>query len=232
MLDLIKRIIIFAIGVYIIVFIGRTLFGDFSFTRFSKDVSGAIGELRSIGDIGKRATSTQNSGFIPNGTGSNNTAYGNTGDNVTATTKGSENAVSLRNLSRGNIVSVGQLIDGSAPGSWFFDGVSVVRFYDDRGSLLGISQMRAQGDTKNSVVPFTAVAQFTRGSSDTGVAVFEKANTTGIAKNDARYAFPITYPVRNNKNSTNTNTNTVNTTNNTQTNTQGNNVLPSPSITR
>ena len=241
MLDLIKRIIIFGIGVYVIIFIGRTLFGDFSFTRFSKDISDAAKELSSIGRIGQNSTSSRNNINTSNTNtdinfGSNNTfnTVSDTPTKPNETTKGSENAVSLRNLSRGNIVAQGQVIDGSAPGNWFFDGVSVVRFYDDRGSLLGTSQMRAQGDTKNSVVAFTVVAQFTQGSAETGTAVFEKANTTGLAKNDARYAFPITYPVRNNTNNTNTqNTNTVNSnTVNTQTNTQSNNGLPSPSITR
>lgn len=233
MLDFIKRLIIFAIGVYIIVFIGRTIFSDFSFTAFSKDLSGAAKELSGIGRIGQNSTSSRNYGSNSNINYSTN----NTGDNSPTkpneTTKGAENAVSLRNLSRGNIVAPGQIIDGTAPGAWFYEGVSTVRFYDDRGTLLGTSQMRAQGDPKSAVVPFTAVAQFAQGFAQTGVAVFEKANTTGLAKEDVRYAFPITYPVRNNTNNTNTqNTNTVNNNVYTQTNTQSNTGLPTPVITR
>lgn len=208
MLDLIKRIIIFAIGTYIIIFIGKTLFGDFSLTRFSKDISGAAKEIQSIGKLGQASTSTKR---VTDATNPSFNRFDNdntSSTNPIVTTKGFENSINLRNLSRGNMVSPGQTIEGSAPSSWFYENVSMARFYNEQGGLLGNAQMRATGDTSVAgSVPFTVIAQFTQGYAQTGYVVFEKANVGATVAGAARYAFPITYPVRNsgaNTGSTNT----------------------------
>jgi hypothetical protein len=102
--------------------------------------------------------------------------------------------------------------------------------------------MRAQADTtKSTRVPFTVVAQFTQGYAETGYVVFEKANAGGQTKNDAHYAFPITYPIKNGVTNPTSNTgttfsqpqttNTQNTNNPTNSN-QGSNTLGAPVVNR
>lgn len=190
MLDLIKKLVIFAIGFYFILFFARTFLGGVSATGFAKDITGALGEFRKLGQMG----SSTNSGFNwGNPTGSN---YAQNPGGQAVSSKGSEGAVVFVNLSRGNMVSPGQNILGNMRGDWFYEGVATARFLDEYGKQIGMTQVVAESNTNvKTQVPFSVVARFTQGSAQTGYLVIEKANTTGDKTKDAWVTTPITYPV-------------------------------------
>jgi hypothetical protein len=209
MLDLIKKLVIFAIGFYFILFFARTFLGGVSATGFAKDISGALGEFRKLGQMG----SSTNSGFGWGGPSGSNSAQNPTGQ--TTSSKGSDGAVVFVNLSRGNMVSPGQNILGNMRGDWFYEGVATARFLDEYGKQIGMTQVVAESNTNvKTQVPFSVVARFTQGGSQAGYLVIEKANTTGDKKKDAWVTIPITYPVAagyNQPTNTNSNTGTQNT---------------------
>jgi hypothetical protein len=120
MLDLLKRIVIFGIGIYAILFFGKLFFGNFSLNAFTTDLKGAVEDIHSIGQIGRNSSSSARS---------NSNSYDTANSqNPIVTTKGSESAITIKNLSRGNMVSPGDVIDGLALSSWFYEGVSTARF--------------------------------------------------------------------------------------------------------
>jgi hypothetical protein len=184
MFDFLKRLILFAIGLYLIIFFAKIIFNEFSLTGIATDITGSLNEFQKIG-----GQNSSTGGYT----------YGGSGSANLVTSKGAERAVTLSNLSRGNMIKNGDVIDGSAPGTWFFQGVSTARFYDESGTEIGVSQMLARGDTKTAAqVPFIATVQFRQGyNSQTGYVSFENANTSGDPKKLLRFVLPITYPVEN-----------------------------------
>ncbi len=206
MLDLIKKIVIFAIGFYFVLFFARTFLGGVSATGFAKDLTGALSEFRKLGQMG----SSTNSGW---GSFSANGTQGAGGQ--TLSSKGSDGAVIFVNLSRGNMVAPGQNILGNMRSDWFYEGVATARFLDEYGKQIGMTQVIAESNTNvKTQVPFSLVARFAQGGAQTGYLVIEKANTTGDKTKDAWISMPITYPVAASYNQTGG-------ANNAQTNTSG-----------
>jgi hypothetical protein len=202
MLDLIKKLVIFAIGFYFVLFFARTFLGGVSATGFAKDITGALGEFRKLGQMG-----SSTGGFSWGGSSANGTQ--NPGGQ-TVSSKGSDGAVVFVNLSRGNMVSPGQNILGNMRGDWFYEGVATARFLDEYGKQIGMTQVVAESNSNvKTQVPFSVVARFTQGGAQTGYLVIEKANTTGDKTKDAWVTISITYPVANSYSqpvSTNSNT--------------------------
>ena len=187
MLDLIKKLVIFAVGFYFVLFFARAFLGGISATGFAKDITGALGEFRKLGQIG----SSTNSGW---GTFTGNSAQNPGGQTVSS--KGSSGAVVFVNLARGNTVSPSQNILGNMRGDWFYEGVATARFLDEYGKQIGMTQVVAESNTNvKTQVPFSVVARFNQGGAQTGYLVIEKANTTGDKTKDAWVTIPITYPV-------------------------------------
>ena len=202
MLDLIKKLVIFAIGFYFILFFARAFLGGVSATGFAKDITSALGEFRKLGQMG----SSTNSGW---GTFTGNSTQNPGGQAVSS--KGSDGAVVFINLSKGNMVSPGQNILGNMRGDWFYEGVATARFLDEYGKQIGMTQVVAESNTNvKTQVPFSVVARFVQGNAQTGYLVIEKANTTGDKTKDAWVTIPITYPVAAGYNQP-ANTNTSNT---------------------
>jgi hypothetical protein len=183
--ELIKKIILLVVGLWFILYFSRIIFAQFNVGDSFREIGSSLAEIRKLGQGASSTNSTNNNG---------NTR---TNDRRQSSV-GSEKAVVLGNLSRGNIVSPREPINGIAPATWFYEGVSTARFLDEDGRQLGVSQMVQQGDLQaTGQVSFIVTPQFTQGSAQTGYVVFEKVNTTNDAKKDAWFTLPITYPVRN-----------------------------------
>jgi hypothetical protein len=183
-----QKILLIGISLFFLMYFSKIILGNFKPSNAFKEIGASLDEIRKIGQGGSNAGKA--------GTG----AASKTGAAIskTASTPGSERAISLSNLSRGNIVSPGQPINGLAPATWFYEGIATVRFLDEDGQQVGVSQMVQQGDSKaTGQVPFIATPQFGSDYSKTGFILFEKTNQTGDSKKDAWFVLPITYPIKN-----------------------------------
>jgi hypothetical protein len=192
MLDFIKRLVLFAIGFYIVIFLARNTLGGLSFSGVAKDITGALKEFQKIGS---GANNTWSNG---NGTGSSSLSR------FTKTSKGAEKSVEFINLSRGEMVGEKTTIIGNINKAWLFENVGTARFLDEVGKVLGTAQIVADGiPTPDGKLPFSVLPQFSQGTAKTGYIVIEKVNNTGEGKNDAWFTLPITYPVSSTNNTSN-----------------------------
>ena len=186
MWELIKKLIIFAIGLYFIMFFARVIFNNFSITNIAKDFTSALGEFRTLGQNGS------NKSIL--GDSSNQKA---TTTKYTKTSTGAASAVTFTNISSGNMVSVKEPVLGNIKSTWLFEGVTSALFLDEEGKQIGVAQVVADGlaGPNADMVPFSIYPQFNQGNAKTGFIVVEKVNTTGKSSSDAWVTMRITYPV-------------------------------------
>lgn len=185
--ELFQKLIILIVGLFFVMYFSKIIFAQYNVGNSFKSIGSSLAEIRKLGQAGNTST----------GTGSNSNNASSNGDKR-ASSVGSEQAISLGNLFRGNIVSPSEPINGLAPASWFYEGVSTARFLDEDGKQIGVAQMVQQGDIKaTGQVPFIVTPQFSQGDAKTGFVLFEKVNTTNDSKKDAWFTLPITYPIKN-----------------------------------
>jgi len=102
--------------------------------------------------------------------------------------------IKLNNLVAEATISSPLAIEGSARGTWFFEGSFPVKVLDESGQELGRGIAQAQGSwMTEDFVPFKAVIMFTRPTSSIGSVVLEKDNPSGLAQNDQKIALPIKF---------------------------------------
>lgn len=187
MLDFLKRAVIFVIGVYILLIVARIVFSQLPLSDFAKGISELRSSLQSIGGGGSSRTSS----------GSTNGTKTTTTQTVATpkTTKGFEKAITLK-INRGEMVRDGEIIDGVAPTSWFYEGTFSIKFVDEKGNEVGRTQSRSSSSVDSKNTAFIAqVIINDKYTTQTGYAVFQKANITGNSKNDAQFVWPITFPI-------------------------------------
>lgn len=185
MLDFLKRAVIFVIGVYILLIVVRVVFSQLPMTDLAKGIAELRTSLRSIGSGGSSTSGTS----FPTKSGTTQTAV------IPKTTKGFEKALTLK-INRGEMLHDGEIIDGIAPTSWFYEGTFSIKFVDEKGVEVGRTQSKASGsmDAKNTAFIAQVIIN-DKYTTQTGYAVFQKANVSGNSKNDAQYVWPITFPV-------------------------------------
>lgn len=84
------------------------------------------------------------------------------------------------------------LINGRARGFWYFEASFPVRIFDDNGIELGLAVAQAGGEWMiEDFVPFAAILEFKKPSTERGVLVLRKDNPSGLPEHDNELRIPI-----------------------------------------
>ena len=90
------------------------------------------------------------------------------------------------------------LINGRARGYWYFEASFPIRIFDDNGIELGLALAQAGGEwMTEDFVPFAAILEFKKPSTERGVLVFQKDNPSGLPEHDAELRVPILFDLEN-----------------------------------
>lgn len=92
------------------------------------------------------------------------------------------------------IVSSPLEVTGKARGNWFFEASFPVKLLDANNNVLTVAIAQAQSDwmTEN-FVPFKAVVEFNRPTTQTGTLVFQKDNPSGLPEHDDEIRIPVKF---------------------------------------
>ncbi|NMB92236.1 MAG: hypothetical protein GYA31_01245 [Parcubacteria group bacterium] len=83
---------------------------------------------------------------------------------------------------------------GQAKGSWYFEGQFKAELYDEQGSLLGTTPLRAQGDwATEDFVPFEGELVFSTPTSTNGLLRFLSDNPSGLPENQKIVDLPVKF---------------------------------------
>ncbi len=89
-------------------------------------------------------------------------------------------------------------IQGTARGYWYFEGNFPISLKDAAGKVIARGYATAQGEwMTEDFVPFEASLEYNTNKApddERGQLVFERANPSGLAKNDRSYAIPVLFP--------------------------------------
>ncbi|PIT94472.1 hypothetical protein COT98_03435 [Candidatus Falkowbacteria bacterium CG10_big_fil_rev_8_21_14_0_10_39_9] len=100
----------------------------------------------------------------------------------------------LNNFVINQVISSPVALEGSARGTWFFEGSFPVKLLDESGQELGRGIAQSQGNwMTEDFVPFKVTMMFTRPTSSTGSLVLEKDNPSGLLENDKKVSFPVKF---------------------------------------
>lgn len=85
-------------------------------------------------------------------------------------------------------------VTGEARGNWYFEASFPLRLIDGNGKELGSVPAQAKGEWMTSeFVPFEAVLNFERPTTENGVLILEKDNPSGLAENAAEIRVPVKF---------------------------------------
>jgi len=102
--------------------------------------------------------------------------------------------VKLTNLVANDFVSSPFSVEGSARGSWFFEGSFPVKVLDQNGQELGKGIAQAKGEwMTEDFVPFKATVMFTKPTSSAGSLVLQNDNPSGLEANAKQLVLPIRF---------------------------------------
>lgn len=86
------------------------------------------------------------------------------------------------------------LINGRARGYWYFEASFPIRIYDANNVELGVAVAQAGGEwMTEDFVPFAAILEFKKPSTEKGVLVLQKDNPSGLPEHDAELRIPIIF---------------------------------------
>ncbi len=86
-------------------------------------------------------------------------------------------------------------VTGKARGYWFFEATFPVRLLDAKGNVLADTFATAQGEwMTEEFVPFKVQLRFNPPNDERGRLVLQRANPSGLEKNDREYAVPVIFP--------------------------------------
>jgi hypothetical protein len=82
-------------------------------------------------------------------------------------------------------IANGTVIEGKAPGNWFFEASFPIELRDTDGKLLASAIAQAEGDwMTTALVPFRATLHFPPPVSASGTLIFKKDNPSGLPEHD------------------------------------------------
>lgn len=86
------------------------------------------------------------------------------------------------------------LINGRARGFWYFEASFPIRIFDDNGIELGLAVAQAGGEwMTEDFVPFAAILEFKKPSTERGVLVLQKDNPSGLPEHDDELRISIAF---------------------------------------
>ncbi len=108
--------------------------------------------------------------------------------------KTSTGEIILKNFKDNQVVKSPLVLEGEAPGKWFFEASFPVKVLDANGNVLGQGPAQAQEDwMQEGPVDFKAEVTFTPPTTETGTLVLEKDNPSGLPENAAEVRIPIKF---------------------------------------
>lgn len=117
---------------------------------------------------------------------------------IPSSTPGLDNLIWLDEPLANQAVKSPLLIRGEARGMWYFEASFPVRIYDANGKELGVVPAEAQDEwMTQDFVPFKAVLNFSKPSTDTGTLVLQKDNPSGLSEHDAELRVAIRFDLKN-----------------------------------
>ena len=94
----------------------------------------------------------------------------------------------------GDMVSSPLVVEGEARGTWFFEGSFPVYILDVNGNTLGAIPAEAQGEwMTEDFVPFRAVLEFKKPTTERGTLALKKDNPSGLPEHDDELRIPIRF---------------------------------------
>ena len=85
-------------------------------------------------------------------------------------------------------------IEGKAKGTWFFEGVFLIKLLDANGKVMAQGQAKADGDWMTSdFVPFSTTLDFKNPTTATGTLVFQNDNPSGLPANQKEFKLPVKF---------------------------------------
>ncbi|MEQ1849099.1 MAG: Gmad2 immunoglobulin-like domain-containing protein [Candidatus Peribacteraceae bacterium] len=101
--------------------------------------------------------------------------------------------VILESPTPGSVVSSPLVINGSAPGTWFFEANIVAELQDQDGNVIAVKGISALGDWMTTEqVPFEGEMTFTTNVTE-GMLVIRNDNPSGEPENDKSQSFPVRF---------------------------------------
>ncbi len=105
--------------------------------------------------------------------------------------------IKINNFISGQIVQSPLMIEGVAPGSWFFEASFPVKIYNENSQLIGMAIATASAADgswmTDKLVPFKAELKFDSATSTSGALVLEKDNPSGLPENAAELRLPVRF---------------------------------------
>ena len=98
----------------------------------------------------------------------------------------------LNNIAQGTAISLPLTIEGSAPGSWFFEASFPVVITDANGKILASSYASAKSDwMTETMVPFSSVIDGFVPAATDGFIVLKNDNPSGLPENEKSVSIPV-----------------------------------------
>ena len=107
---------------------------------------------------------------------------------------GLDDLIRLEKPEPNQLVSSPLVVTGEASGNWYFEASFPVRIYDAYGVELGVIPAQAQGEwMTEEFVPFRAVLEFSKPTTEVGTLVLQKDNPSGLPEHDAELRVPVRF---------------------------------------
>lgn len=102
---------------------------------------------------------------------------------------------SLTRPAADELVALGKInVEGSMPGTWFFEANAMAVVLDASGTLLGTGPLTAKGEWMTaSSVPFSGTISFSPPMTGTGTLVIKNDNPSGLPENDKAESYVINF---------------------------------------
>ncbi len=105
-------------------------------------------------------------------------------------------ALVIKNLEAGQTITSPLTLNGSAPGTWYFEGSFGIQVVDAKGNILAAAPAQAIDSdswmTEDPVV-FARTISFSTPTTSNGFIVFSKDNPSDIRSLDESYTLPVTF---------------------------------------
>jgi hypothetical protein len=89
-------------------------------------------------------------------------------------------------------IANGTVIEGRAPGNWFFEASFPIQLADNKGNILAEAIAQAEGDWMTTeLVPFRATLHFPPPATASGTLIYKKDNPSGLPEHDSSIEKPV-----------------------------------------
>jgi Sporulation and spore germination/Immunoglobulin-like domain of bacterial spore germination len=143
---------------------------------------------------GNPSTEVPKTPCLPDTSAVSNPATSTTGTAETTTPIVHMNETRLVRPAGGEVLSSPYTINGTMPGSWFFEATARMELYDSSGYMLASGPVQAVSDWMvEGPVEFTGRLEFSKPSTATGTLVLRNDNPSGLPENEKKEVYPVIF---------------------------------------